>query len=256
MPISSKILPTVRRYRSSSTYGRFLVPRDILQTVIRNRTDSDVECGNDVSLLLPESLPSADYDQSRYGEMHVGYGTIEELDLDYLPCDLKNRLETTYQSLFFIIPYRSSGHSGLLILAEMTDAKNRLSSPLTTNDKYRFVVDTIDEDGESVTLRVGEDSLTLEASKNVSCQTDEDEVGDDFDQLTGESLDMTCYPERFDWGCGSVLGWDTGYCKSIKENLCEIQRYNGDVCIDVTTSRSIRCAASTLKINIYEWCFS
>ncbi|XP_071840702.1 uncharacterized protein [Apostichopus japonicus] len=246
MPISSTVLPNLRRYRMSSTSGRFLVPRDALQTAINDRIDSDVECGNDVSLSLPESLPSADYDQSLYGEIFVAYGTLEELDLDYLPCDLKDRLETTSQILYVAIPYRSNGHSGLLVLTEMTDTKNRLSSPLLTNDKYRFIVDTIDEDGESVTLRVGEDSLTLEVSKKGSCQTEEG-VGDDFDQVTGESLASTCYPERFDWGCGSVLGWDIGYCKAIKENLCEIQRYNGDVCMHATTSSSVRCP-STLKI--------
>ncbi|PIK40816.1 hypothetical protein BSL78_22327 [Apostichopus japonicus] len=234
-----------RRYRTTSTNGRLLVSRDALQTAISDRIDSDFECGNDVSLSLPESLPSADYDQSHYGEIFVAYGTFEELDLDYLPCDLKDRLETSYQSLYFAIPYLSNGHSGLLILAEMSDTKNRLTPPLVTNDKYRFIVDTIDEDGESVTLRVGEDSLTLEVSKNVSCQTDEN-VGDDFDQVIGESLDNTCYPERFDWGCGSILGWDIGYCKAIKENLCEIQRYNGDVCMHATTSRSVRCPSTLI----------
>ncbi|XP_071841739.1 uncharacterized protein [Apostichopus japonicus] len=245
MPISSTVLPNLRRYRTTSTNGRLLVPRDALQTAISDRIDSDFECGNDVSLSLPESLPSADYDQSHYGEIFVAYGTFEELDLDYLPCDLKDRLETSYQSLYFAIPYLSNGHSGLLILAEMSDTKNRLTPPLVTNDKYRFIVDTIDEDGESVTLRVGEDSLTLEVSKNVSCQTDEN-VGDDFDQVIGESLDNTCYPERFDWGCGSILGWDIGYCKAIKENLCEIQRYNGDVCMHATTSRSVRCPSTLI----------
>lgn len=196
----------------------------------------------DVNLSLATSLPSAHYDESRYGELSIAFGTIEETNLDYLPCDLKDKLETSYRSLFFGIPYLSNGNHGILHLLEMTEAKNRLTLPTATNDDYRITLDSIDEDGETVTLRIRNDTMTLDVVKNTCCQTDKD-VGDDFDGLMGVNVTFTCYPKTFDWNCGSVLDWNTGYCGVLKDKLCEYQRFGGDVCVQATTKSSVRCSS-------------
>lgn len=46
MPSSSTMLPNLRRYGVAVTVGRFVVPRDKLEAIIRNRTNEDHQCGN------------------------------------------------------------------------------------------------------------------------------------------------------------------------------------------------------------------
>lgn len=144
------------------------------------------------------------------------------------------------------IPYLSNGNHGVLHLVEMTEAKKRLTPPSTTNDEYRVNVDSINEDGETVTLRTKSHEMTLNVSGDASCQTDRD-VGDDFDGLTDDNVTVTSYPKRFDWNCGTVLDWDTGYCRVLKNKVCEFQRFGGDVCVQHSTTISLRCP-STMKI--------
>ncbi|PIK40820.1 hypothetical protein BSL78_22331 [Apostichopus japonicus] len=243
VPTSSTLLPNLRRFHVKGTNGRFLGSRDSLQAVITKRTEDDQQCGKHVNLSLARSLKSAQYDESLYGEVFLAYGTLEELDLDYLPCDLRSQLQTDYRSLLVTIPYQSNGQSGLLVHAEVTDARNRLPSPSTTNDKICLTGATFQEDDDRVTVSIGEDIMTMRVSPYVTCETDE-ELGADFDDVTGADFTATSYPERFDWGCGSLLDWDTGYCKIIKENLCQIQRFDGDVCIHQTVRSSVRCPST------------
>ncbi|XP_071839575.1 uncharacterized protein [Apostichopus japonicus] len=240
VPTSSTLLPNLRRFRIKGTSGRFLGPRDSLQAVINKRTEDDQQCGKHVDLSLAQSLKSAQYDESLYGEVYVNYGTFEDMDLDYLPCDLRSQLQTTYRNLLVAIPYQSNGQPGLLVLAEVTDARNRLPSPSRTNDKLRLTGATFQEDDDRVTISIREDTMTMRVSPNVTCETDK-ELDADFDAVTGANFTATSYPERFDWGCGSLLDWDTGYCKIIQENLCQIQRFDGDVCIHKTVRSSVRC---------------
>ncbi|PIK40817.1 hypothetical protein BSL78_22328 [Apostichopus japonicus] len=210
VPTSSTLLPNLRRFRIKGTTGRFLGPRDSLQAVINKRTEDDQQCGKHVNLSLARSLKSAKYDESLYGEV------------------------------------LSNGQSGLLVLAEVTDARYRLPSPSRTNDKLCLTGATFQEDDDRVTISIGEDTMTMRVSPNVTCETDE-KLGADFDEVTGTNFTATSYPERFDWGCGSLLDWDTGYCKVINENLCQIQRFDGDVCIHETVRSSVRCP-STMEI--------
>ncbi|PIK40819.1 hypothetical protein BSL78_22330 [Apostichopus japonicus] len=214
VPVSSTLLPNLRRSRIKGTSGRFLGPRDSLQAAITKRAEDDQQCGKHVDLSLARSLKTAQYDESLYGEVFINYGILEELDLDYLPCDLRSQLQTTYRSLLVAIPYQSNGQSGLLVLAEVTDAIYRLPSPSTTNEKLCLTGATFQEDDDRVTISIGEDTMTMRVSPNVTCETDE-ELGADFDEITGANFTATSYPERFDWGCGSLLDWDTGYCKII-----------------------------------------
>ncbi|XP_071838362.1 uncharacterized protein [Apostichopus japonicus] len=246
VPASSTLLPNLRRSRIKGTNGRFLGPRVSLQAVITKRIEDDQQCGKHVDLSLAQSLNSAQNDESLYGEVFINYGILEELDLDYLPCDLRSQLQTTYRSLLVGIPYQSNGQSGLLIIAEVTDAIYRLPSPSTTNEKLCLTGATFQERDDRVTISIGEDTMTMRVSPNVTCETDE-ELGADFDEITGANFTATSYPERFDWSCGSLLDWDTGYCKIIQENLCQIQRFDGDVCIHKTVRSSVRCP-STMEI--------
>lgn len=107
-------------------------------------------------------------------------------------------------------------------------------------------MDVIDEDGDTATLRIGKDTMSLEILRDTSCRTDQ-KVGNDFDHLHGTNVTVTNYPKVFDWNCGTVLDWDTGYCRVLKDNLCEIQRHDGDVCIHATVKSSRRCP-STMRI--------
>ncbi|PIK40815.1 hypothetical protein BSL78_22326 [Apostichopus japonicus] len=172
------------------------------------------------------------------------------MDLDYLPCDLRSQLQTTYRSLLVAIPFQSNGHSGILVLAEVTDAIYRLPSPSTTNDKLFLTGATFQEDDDRVTVSIGEDTMTMRVSPYVTCSETDEEIDADFDEVTGANFTGTSYPERFDWGCGSLLDWDTGYCKIIKENLCQIQRFDGDVCIHETVRSSVRCPSKMKVISM------
>lgn len=46
MPSSSLKLLNLRRYRAEGTVGRFVVPREKLEVVIRDRINQDNQCGN------------------------------------------------------------------------------------------------------------------------------------------------------------------------------------------------------------------
>lgn len=171
-------------------------------------------------------------------EIIVVYGTVDE-DVTHLSCDLQDQLVTTsYRSLFFGVPYVRNGNHGILHIVKMTPSENRLTPPLLANDDYRINVD-----GESVTIRTGNDVMMLSILANAACHTDTN-AGIDFDHVHGINLTFTCYPKRFDWSCGSTLDWDTGYCRVLKENLCQIERFDGDVCIHATTRTSIRCPST------------
>ncbi|PIK40818.1 hypothetical protein BSL78_22329 [Apostichopus japonicus] len=168
VPTSSTLLPNLRRFRIKGTSGRFLGPRDSLQAVINKRTEDDQQCGKHVDLSLAQSLKSAQYDESLYGEVYVNYGTFEDMDLDYLPCDLRSQLQTTYRNLLVAIPYQSNGQPGLLVLAEVTDARNRLPSPSRTNDKLRLTGATFQEDDDRVTISIQRNTMTMRVSPNVT----------------------------------------------------------------------------------------
>lgn len=136
----------------------------------------------------------------------------------------------------------------------MTDKKPMLMPPWEISDYYRINVDAIDEEGETVTLGIGEDEMTLEILKNTSCNNDAN-IEEDFNHVYGTNVTVTYYPKRFHWNCGSVLDWNTGYCRVLKENLCEIERYGGDVCLHDTIKRSVRCSTS-MKITSASGVFS
>lgn len=193
-----------------------------------------------MSLSLPQCLPSERFNHTLYGELLLSYVTVEEKNLDFLPCDQKEQMETPSKMLYVGIPYVSNGDHGLLTLVELTSRKNLLTPSWETNDKYRINVDVINEDEEKVSLRIGNDEMTLDVSKNTSCHTDVD-VGKDFDHVYGGNVTVTNYPQRMDWSCGSVLDWNTGYCRILKDNLCDIRRYDGDICVHAIITSSVRC---------------
>ncbi|KAJ8039734.1 hypothetical protein HOLleu_13831 [Holothuria leucospilota] len=182
----SKYLTGLRQFKVEGIGGRFVVDRDTLQGMLQKRKLQDSICGQEVNLELPKSLPHSSYNVSREGEVIVFYVTITDHTLaDELPDTLQERIAITYQCFVVAVPVivGTIEKHGLLNLGILTNSTTKILSPFTTSTNDYTFVDAIVEEDDTVSIRLGDDILTLQVQKDVKTMGKWN-VGKDFDKVT------------------------------------------------------------------------
>ncbi|KAJ8039732.1 hypothetical protein HOLleu_13828 [Holothuria leucospilota] len=227
-----QFLPNIRWFKSVGVAGRFVVNRDALEQVLRNRKQQDAACGQAVKLQLPQSLPHSSYNVSQQGEVSIFYGTVTDKTLsDELPNCLKDKVATSSQQLVIAIPVilGMTEEHGLLFLHLFSNSK-KVQVPYSTSNNEVTHVDSIeDEEYGRVTLRLGGDIITIQIQEDAKAD-DEMKVDKDFDEVYGETVTFTHYPLSFDWGC-ALLGSQISFCQVLNNIRCELATFGGDVCV-------------------------
>lgn len=181
----------------------------------------------------------------------IFYVTITDHTLaDELPDTLQERIAITYQSFVVTVPVivGTIEKHGLLNLDILTNSTTKILPPFATSTNDYTFVDAIVGEDDTVSIRRGDDILTLQVQKDVKT-IGKWNVGKDFDKVTGKVTATTSYPLSFDWGC-DLLGSEISFCKALSKVSCELAAVGGDVCAVTSTSSSKRSPATMMIVNM------
>ncbi|KAJ8018359.1 hypothetical protein HOLleu_43686 [Holothuria leucospilota] len=242
-PLQGKTLYGVREFHVRGGGATFAVSRDLLKGELSRLKKQDGFCGNDLSLDLPEPI----HQSRQTTEIFVDFATIEDHTLnENLTSEMKEIVAVSYRHVFVAMPFVSGDRHGLILLARFTDSTKQTFFPYSTSYERVNRIDSIDETKNgTITLRKGNDVMIINVHANNTCKRpDFKELREDVDEITGKLFTSSDYPFPFDWGC-DILGQNVSFCKNLEENQCDLSRAGSDLCIEMTTSKTKRCPATT-----------
>ncbi|KAJ8044274.1 hypothetical protein HOLleu_11692 [Holothuria leucospilota] len=240
--LEQKHLNDLREFRIRGVVSRIAVSRRVVEDLLANITR-----GYDLDLCLFKPGNNENlYDKTLFRELAIGYYVIHDHTLNGLSCKMKERVATSYRLSAVSMPIVRGGQHGFVLLALFTDSDKDVFLPSSTNHNHIMYIDEIEEteDG-TITLRHGDDIMVMNVQYNDTCGDNQSQnVGEDFDKLSGKQFTATEYPLPFDWGC-DILGDNVDFCDILKQNKKELEEAGSNVCTEMTTSsHSERCPAT------------